>query len=249
MKIKKKITLIAFLICSCIVFNYIFPVKTPNASVDVQSKNIIANNEKKILYLTFDDGPSTVVTNKILDILKEENIKATFFVVGNKIQGREDILKRIHAEGHTIGLHTYTHKYRQIYSSENTFLEEMNKTSEEIKKVINIEPTAIRFPSGSKKHLSPGLLEKLHEHNYKIYDWNLCLSDGIDYNTPATKLYKEATGKCINPNRIFLLAHCDQPNKNTCDALPNIIKYYKNLGYEFEAITNDTPEYHFRVSK
>lgn len=225
------------------------PVKVPNVSVDAQSKNIIANKEKKILYLTFDDGPSIVVTNKILDILKEENIKATFFVVGNKIEGREDILKRINAEGHTIGLHTYTHKYRQIYSSENIFIEEMDKTSEEIKKVINIEPKAIRFPSGSKKHLSPCLLEKLHEHNYKIYDWNLCLSDGIDYNTSATKLYKEATGKCINPNRIFLLAHCDQPNKNTCDALPNIIKYYKDLGYEFQAITNDTPEYYFRVSK
>ena len=125
----------------------------------------------------------------------------------------------------------------------------MDKTAEEVKRVINIKPTAIRFPAGSKKHLSYSLLEKLHDHNYKIYDWNLSLSDGIDYNTPATKLYQEATTKCINPNRIFLLAHCDQPNKNTCDALPNIIKHYKDLGYEFQAISNDTPEYHFRVSK
>jgi Predicted xylanase/chitin deacetylase len=243
------LTLITFLIFSYILVNYIFPIKDSNLSIDTQSKTITENSEKKIIYLTFDDGPSAVITNKILDILKEQNIKATFFVVGNKIQGREDILKRIYTEGHTIGLHTYTHKYRQIYSSEDVFIEEMNKTSEEIKKVINIEPTAIRFPSGSKKHLTSSLLEKLHEHNYKIYDWNLCLSDGIDYNTPATKLYKEATAKCINPNKIFLLAHCDQPNKNTCDALPNIIKHYKDLGYEFQSITNDTPEYHFRVSK
>lgn len=249
MKNKKILTLIALLICSYILVNYIFPLKDPNSSINTQSKTITENNEKKIMYLTFDDGPSTVVTNKILDILKEQNIKATFFVVGNKIEGREDILKRIYTEGHIIGLHTYTHKYRQIYSSENAFIEEMDKTSEEIKKVINIEPKAIRFPSGSKKHLSSTLLEKLHEHNYKIYDWNLTLSDGIDYNTPAAKLYEEATGKCINPNKIFLLAHCDQPNKNTCDALPSIIKYYKDSGYEFQSITNDTPEYHFRVSK
>jgi Predicted xylanase/chitin deacetylase len=249
LKTKKNLVLIAFLICSYILINYVFPVKSSNLSIDTQLKNITVNNEKKIIYLTFDDGPSTVVTNKILDTLKEENIKATFFVVGSKIQGREDILKRIHAEGHTIGLHTYTHKYRQIYSSETAFIEEMGKTSEEIKKVIDIEATAIRFPSGSKKHLSVSLLEKLHEHNYKIYDWNLSLSDGIDYNTPSAKLYREATAKCINPNRIFLLAHCDQPNKNTCDALPSIIKYYKDLGYEFKPITNDTSEYHFRVSK
>jgi len=249
LKIKKKLTLIVFLICSYIIVNHLSLYKTSNLSIDTESKNIIVNNEKHVLYLTFDDGPSTVVTNKILDILKSENIKATFFIVGNKIEGKEDVLKRIYAEGHTIGLHTYTHKYRQIYSSEDAFIEEMNKTSKEIKRVINIEPKAIRFPSGSKKHLTPSLLEKLHNHNYKVYDWNLCLSDGIDYNTPAGKLYKEGTTKCINPNRIFLLAHCDQPNKNTCDALPNIIKYYKDLGYEFQSITNDTPEYHFRVSK
>jgi peptidoglycan/xylan/chitin deacetylase (PgdA/CDA1 family) len=249
LKTKKKLVLIVFLICSYIALNHLSAYKASNISTAIESKNIVVNNKKPIVYLTFDDGPSTIVTNKILDILKAENIKATFFIVGNKIEGREDVLKRIYAEGHTIGLHTYSHKYKQIYSSENAFIEEMNKTSEEIKKIINIEPKAIRFPSGSKKHLTPSLLEELHNHSYKIYDWNLSLSDGIDYNTSPVKLYKEATSKCVNPNIIFLLAHCDQPNKNTCDALPNIIKYYKDLGYEFQPINNDTPEYHFRVSK
>lgn len=250
MKYKNKplLILIIFLITSC-VFNCISTPKNLYSSIPTQSNSLSINTDKKLVYLTFDDGPSNIVTNKILDILKEQNIKATFFVVGSKIEGREEILKRIYNEGHTIGLHTYTHKYRKIYSSEDTFIEEMDKTAEEVKRVLNIEPRAIRFPSGSKKHLSYSLLEKLHERNYTIYDWNLSLSDGIDYNTPANKLYEEATAKCINPNRIFLLAHCDQPNRNTCDALPNIIKHYKDLGYEFEAIKNDTPEYHFRVSK
>lgn len=249
MRTKKKLALIIFLICSYIIVNHLSLYKTSNKAIGAEVKNIISNTEKRLVYLTFDDGPSTLVTNKILDILKEENIKATFFIVGNKIEGREDIIKRIYAEGHTIGLHTYTHKYRQIYSSEDAFIDEMVKTSEEVKKIINIQPHAIRFPSGSKKHLTSSLLEKLHSHNYKIYDWNLSLSDGIDYNTSSSKLYKEGTTKCINPNKIFLLAHCDQPNKNTCDALPNIIKYYKDLGYEFQPITDDTPEYYFRVSK
>ncbi len=215
----------------------------------VTSVNAASTENSKVIYLTFDDGPSTVVTNKILDILKEEKVKATFFVVGYKINGREQTLKRIHEEGHSIGLHTYTHKYRQIYANDKAFIDEMDKTASEVEKVIGFSPVVIRFPAGSKKHLSKDLLEKLHSKNYKIYDWNLSLSDGIDYNTPPDKLFREATQKCINPDKIFLLAHCDQPNKTTCEALPKIIKYYKSKGYEFKVITADTPEYHFRVSR
>lgn len=229
--------------------NYILPTVDASSCLD-KNINIKKNTAaEKTIYLTFDDGPSTVVTNKILDILKEENVKSTFFVVGYKISGREDILKRIYGEGHSIGLHTFTHKYRQIYANDASFIDEMDKTASEVEKIIHFSPTVIRFPSGSKKHLSKELLEKLHAKNYKIYDWNLSLSDGLDYNTPADKLFKEATQKCINPNKIFLLAHCDQPNKTTCAALPKIIKYYKDLGYQFKAITTDTPEYHFRVAK
>lgn len=216
----------------------------------VYTKANAASTEKtKVIYLTFDDGPSTIVSNKILDILKEEKVKATFFVVGYKINGREQVIKRMYDEGHSIGLHTYTHKYRQIYSTDKAFIEEMDKTASEVEKIVGFSPVVIRFPSGSKKHLSKDLLEKLHAKDYKIYDWNLSLSDGIDYNTSPDKLYREATQKCINPDKIFLLAHCDQPNKTTCEALPKIIKYYKNMGYEFRIITKDTPEYYFRVSK
>jgi peptidoglycan/xylan/chitin deacetylase (PgdA/CDA1 family) len=213
------------------------------------SVSAASTENTKVIYLTFDDGPSTVVTNKILYILKEEKVKATFFVVGYKINGREQTLKRMHEEGHSIGLHTYTHKYRQIYANDKAFIDEMDKTASEVEKVIGFSPVVIRFPAGSKKHLSKDLLEKLHSKNYKIYDWNLSLSDGIDYNTSPDKLFREATQKCINPDKIFLLAHCDQPNKTTCEALPKIIKYYKSKGYEFKVITADTPEYHFRVSR
>ncbi|WP_313885211.1 polysaccharide deacetylase family protein [Clostridium sp. DJ247] len=205
--------------------------------------------ENKVIYLTFDDGPSTNVTSKILDTLKTQDVKATFFVVGYKIDGREDLLRRIHNEGHSIGLHTYTHKYKEIYSSDEAFINEMDKTADKIKSVIGIDCNIIRFPSGSKKHLTTSMLEKLHEKNYKIFDWNLSLSDGLDCHTSPDKLLKEATQKCVCPNKIFLLLHCDQPNKTTCEALEGIICHYKKLGYDFKCITNSTPEYHFRVSK
>ena len=245
---KNKFTLftVVFLLTIFTFINFPFPVSSCS---DKNIDTVVSAENCKIIYLTFDDGPSIVVNNKILDILKNENVKATFFVVGYKINGKEQTLKRIYSEGHSIGLHTYTHKYRQIYANDNTFIDEMDKTAFEVEKVVGFSPVVIRFPSGSKKHLSKNLLEKLHAKNYKIYDWNLSLSDGLDYNTSPDKLFKEATQKCINPSKIFLLAHCDQPNKTTCEALPKIIKYYKDLGYEFKTITTDTPEYHFRVAK
>ncbi|MCI1944829.1 polysaccharide deacetylase family protein [Clostridium luticellarii] len=205
--------------------------------------------ESRIIYLTFDDGPSSEVTNKILDVLKDKNVKATFFVIGSKVEGREKILKRIYREGHSIGLHTYTHKYNKIYSDDDSFLSEMDKTGEKVESILNFRPKIIRFPTGSKGHLDKVLLDKLHSSGYKVYDWNLCLSDGIDYKTPVDKLYREGTKKCINPNKIFLLAHCDSQNKNTCRVLAEIIDHYTNLGYEFKPISENTPEYHFRVTK
>lgn len=243
-KKKKSLLIIRCLLTIFIMFTYIIQMHSW-----AFAKGSSSTEGNKIIYLTFDDGPSNNVTNKMLDILKEQNVKATFFVVGCKISGREDILKRMYQEGHSIGLHTYTHVYKQIYANEEAFMEEMNKTAIEIKNVVGIDSKIIRFPSGSKNHLTKSLLQKLHDKNYRIYDWNLCASDGIDYNTPRNKLYEESTKKCINPNKVFLLMHCDTNNKNTYEVLEKVIKYYKDLGYEFKTITPSTPEYYFRIKK
>ncbi|MCH3963095.1 MAG: polysaccharide deacetylase [Clostridium sp.] len=204
---------------------------------------------QNLIYLTFDDGPSDDVTNEILDILKSQNVKATFFVIGYKLDGRETILKRMKNEGHSIGLHTFTHDYAKIYKNSDSFINEMNESAKSIKNILGFSPRIIRFPSGSKGHMDEDLFNKLHCLGYKIFDWNICLSDGLDHNTPVNKLYNQGTEKCINPNRVFLLAHCSGNNQNTCNALPKIIEHYKSLGYKFMPITENTPEYHFRVSK
>jgi peptidoglycan/xylan/chitin deacetylase (PgdA/CDA1 family) len=207
-------------------------------------------DNEKVIYLTFDDGPSYVITSRVLDTLKEKEVKATFFVVGNKIEGREDILKRINEEGHALGLHTYSHKYKQIYSSVDKFIEEMDSTAKEVDRVLGFTPKAIRFPGGSKPFLNFDLLEKLHEREYKIYDWNASLSDGLNYNISTDRLVKEAHKVVGGDNsKVFLLLHCDQTNKATAKALPIIIDYYKNLGYQFKIINEDTPEYYFRFKK
>lgn len=207
-----------------------------------------ANNNNKIIYLTFDDGPSSVITNEILDILKEQHVKATFFIIGSNIEGKESVLKRMYNEGHSIGLHSYSHKYNQIYSSEDIFIKEMIQTSEKIKKIIGINPNIIRFPYGSNPHLNSNFLKKLHAYNFKIYDWNASICDGIKPNTSPEELTREAIVRGNGIPYVVFLMHCNNTNINTCKALPRIIQHYKKLGYEFKVITSNTPEFYWHPS-
>lgn len=208
-----------------------------------------AVKEKKIIYLTFDDGPSNDVTNKVLDILKENNVKATFFLIGNQIDDCKDVILRIHSEGHSMGLHTYTHKFKRIYSNKNAFIKEMLKCNDKIIEVTGVSSNIIRFPGGSQKHLTTSFVEKLHSYNFKIYDWNMETVDGLRPKASPDRLYREATKGSEELSNIILLLHCDYTHKNTCRALPRIIKYYKAKGYEFKAITDDTPELYFPITK
>lgn len=212
-------------------------------------KSTFISYNNKIIYLTFDDGPSSVITNDILNVLKEQQVKATFFVIGNRIKGSEEIIKRMYQEGHSIGLHTYSHQYKQIYASEDAFIREMMKTSEEIKKVLGIQPNIIRFPYGSNSHLNDAFLKKLHDHHFKIYDWNASISDGVKPNTSPEGFAREAITTGNGISYVVFLMHSNNSNKNTCKALPQIIQHYKKLGYEFRAITNDTPEFYWHPSK
>lgn len=218
------------------------PIKDLNISI----KNV--DQEKKAIYLTFDDGPS-IITDRVLDILKENDVKATFFIIGNQIKGFENVLKRIHDDGHSIGLHTYTHKFKRIYSSRDTFIKEMLECRNEINKLTGASPNIIRFPGGSRGRLTHSFLTKLHSYNFKIYDWNMVTSDGINSNTSPNRLYRDATECNEKLFPIILLLHCDYMHKNSCKALPNIIKYYKEKGYEFKIISEDTPELYFPVKK
>jgi len=203
----------------------------------------------KLAYLTFDDGPTYIVTNALLDVLKKENVKATFFVVGKEIEGKESILKRIYDEGHSIGLHTYSHNFKKIYRSTEAFIDEMTKTSDKIEEVTGCAPKIIRFPGGSSKRLNAFTLDELHKNNFKIYDWNVNVCDGINPNLSVSQLIENSQIIKGNKNVAIILMHCNFNNKNTIKALPGIIKYYLDLGYEFKAITEETPEYYYRFRK
>lgn len=241
-KFKGKLCLILFTIIITL-FN------VQNSSALTYVDNISIDKDKKIVYLTFDDGPSPIITDKLLDVLKKYDVKATFFVVGKEIPGREKILSRIYEEGHSIGLHTYSHNIKKVYSSEDNFIKEMNMARDKVAEVTGYKSNIIRFPGGSSRRMTKHMLEELHENNFKVYDWNVNLEDGVKPTLPVNTFINNAKKYSENYNRLIILMHCNYNNINTVKALPGIIEYYKSLDYRFEPITDNTKEYYYRLKK
>ncbi|WP_271811556.1 polysaccharide deacetylase family protein [Clostridium beijerinckii] len=203
-------------------------------------------DEKKIIYLTFDDGPAGKVTTNVLDILKQESVPATFFLIGSQIKGQEDLVKRMYDEGHALGLHSMSHNRNNLYHSNEEFLKEMLDTQQMVNSIVGIKPTILRFPFGCNNNcykISQSMVDLLHQNSLKIYDWNTDSGDGAHPNaSPSTFIKNSKSDK----ERVVLLMHCAYMSKNSTKALPSIIKYYKDNGYEFKVIDENTPEeYHF----
>lgn len=204
------------------------------------------NKNEKVVYLTIDDGPSPAITLKMLDILKKYNVKATFFIIGDLIPGNEAILKRIIDDGHAIGLHSYTHDIKSIYVTEDSLINEMIKTSDELTRVLGIKTNIIRFPGGSTGHLNKAFLNRLHELQYKIYDWNISGGDGMYPKNRPDQIFSNATDSEQLTSKAILLMHTKSNNQTSCEALPMIIDFYIKNGYVFKPISQSTPEYYFK---
>lgn len=210
-----------------------------------------AENDEKVVYLTFDDGPTPKVTDAILDVLKSHDVKATFFIVGKEIKGRETILRRIYEEGHGIGLHTYSHNFKIIYKNPESFIMEMEKTECTINEVLGtqLDIPVIRFPGGSAGRLNKNFYNLLCAKGYLIFDWNVDLQDGVKGQLSPSEFLANAK-KCSDKSvRRIILAHCNSNNKNTCEALDGIITYYKSEGYTFKAIDSTTKPYFYKFKK
>ena len=190
----------------------------------------------KVVFLTFDDGPSTNVTPKILDILDEYNVKATFFVTGINANAHNDLIKEIYDNGHVIANHSYSHNYSKIYSSTTALINEIEETYNTIKKVIPDYDTKIfRFPGGSYgKDDSFKLAVK--EDKYVYYDWNALNGDAEGYLISKDKLIARAKETIKNQASVIILMHDANVKTTTVDALPDIIEYLINSGYEFKTL-------------
>lgn len=199
-------------------------------------------NQEKVVYLTFDDGPSGKLMKQLLDILKENNVHATFFLIGKLVQQEKVNVKRLADEGHSLGLHTYSHERNKIYRSEESFIKEMLDTQQVIYEVTGVKTNILRFPFGCNSHayrLSTSMVNELHAHNFKIYDWNVDSTDGMN---PYMESYKIAQRAKSTKNPAIVLMHCGYVNKNSIKAIQEVIDYYKKNGYTFKTIDENTPE-------
>ena len=208
-----------------------------------------SDDNKKIVYLTFDDGPSKN-TELILNILKENDVHATFFIISPYIEPHIKFVQRAYEEGNAIGNHTADHEFEHIYTSEDAFFKSFNKQQEFIKDTTGSCCTIFRFPGGSHntlvrnargKDFTANITKKLNEQGISVYDWNVDSGDAKGNNIPASVLInnvsknlKDKDGNYKNP-AIILMHDCMTKN-TTVEALPGIIKLLKDEGYTFEIL-------------
>ena len=204
------------------------------------TRKVIVSNG--VIYLTFDDGPNSGTTNVILDILKEEGVKATFFVTNS---GPDELIKREFDEGHTVALHTASHNYAIVYASVESYFNDLNQVSERVKRITGQESKIIRFPGGASntvsRRYSNGIMTRLTQEvlnrGYKYYDWNISSGDAGS-TTQASGVYSNVVNSLRHDRVNMVLMHDIKPY--TRDAIRDIIRYGKNNGYRFEKITMDT---------
>ena len=259
--VHKKLILVLLIVISIIIllsFSTFYIYTAVATAVSPQSQVIsddlkneishLVNGSEKIAYLTFDDGPNPSVTPKVLDILKQENVKTTFFVIGKHVCSYPEIVKRAYEEGHYIANHGYSHNNDILYKSKDSFIDEIRKTDLAIGKAIGIENYCshiFRFPNGfmapAYKTAKKKSAEYLSEIDYTYVDWNSLNNDSMKKYS-STQLLANLKQSIKNRNTLVVLMHDTKDVSDSSTALKESIEYLKSLGYTFENF------YHF-ISK
>ncbi|MGF7059202.1 polysaccharide deacetylase family protein [Brassicibacter mesophilus] len=231
-----------------------------NNTVPVQEKFYLINTlnkenmwANKTVYLTFDDGPSEI-TEQVLDILKENNIKATFFVVGNKTETGKSLLKRIDNEGHSIGNHTYSHDYKYIYKHVDNFFNDLYKNDKMIYEATGKHTKIIRFPGGSNnsstktengKEVMNKIMDRLVDEGYVYFDWNASSGDASPQPATVDQIVNNVLTWVGKNNNAIVLFHDTRTKVNTLKALPIIVKKLKFLGCKFDTLSENSYQVSF----
>ncbi|WP_054026485.1 polysaccharide deacetylase family protein [Bacillus sp. FJAT-28004] len=210
----------------------------------VQADSLVSN--QKLLYLTFDDGPSKN-TDQVLDILKREGITATFFVLGEQVLKQPELVKRIVKEGHAIGNHTFDHKYKRLYGSFAEFADQVMKTDEAIYRTTGVRTTLVRAPGGTYSNFDQGYFDAMKAAGYQVHDWNVDSGDSKRQGVPASEILTTIKGSKI-ASKLNVLLHDSAGHAESVKALPSIIKYYKEKGYTFAKLTDQVEPIQFKVA-
>lgn len=192
---------------------------------------------EKIAYLTFDDGPYPETTPRILKILQDEGVKATFFVLGKQVERYPDLLQEEYAQGQGIGNHSYSHVYSSVYRNPEAFLAEIKQTEEVIFKTIGVRPQIVRAPGGTQGNFHVNYYNALDAADYLVYDWNVSCGDAAAPLVPADRLIRNIETQVPGKSRVIILMHDSGVKATTVAALPQIVQYLKQQGYSFGVIT------------
>lgn len=204
-----------------------------------------SNNEDKMVFLTFDDGPSTTNTPGVLDILNKHNVKGTFFIKGNSLEkeGADKILKRTFDEGHSIAHHSYSHDYSYLYPNRtlniDNFANEIAKTDKAIKNVLGekFSSNVLRCPGGhmSWKNMDP-LDKHLEEKDMVSIDWNALNADAEGKKKNSEELFEYTKKTSENKDIVVLLMHDTYGKEETVKSLDQIITHFKDNEYSFKIL-------------
>lgn len=211
--------------------------------------------ESKYAYLTFDDGPSQN-TIKILDFLKANNIKATFFVIEREKQG--EIYRRIVEEGHTIAIHSSSHDYATIYQSVEKFMSDIENLASFIEKETGTRPEIMRFPGGSNNTVSrryggadvmDQIIPAINEAGYMYFDWNVDSMDAAKVHQDKNIIVQSVIEGAKNKHEAIILMHDASAKTTTVEALPEIVQGLRNQGFSFRPLTAETSPIQFKEIK
>lgn len=217
-------------------------IENPFTEEQMQAIENIYDSEEKRVFLTFDDGPTQAVTPFVLDLLKQENIKATFFVLGNRAKINPELIRREYEEGHYIANHGYTHKYSQIYRNKQTVLDEYNYTESCIQEALgnpNYHSKVFRFPGGSQggyyKAIKADAKQFLRQNGIVSLDWNALSRDAEGARTKEAIL-QSIIETVADKKSVVILMHDSSDKILTYETLPDVIKYLRDNGYEFKTL-------------
>ena len=226
---------------------------------DYSLPQIVRTGPKIFIYLTFDDGPSTKSTPKILKILAQHGIKATFFMTGGAAQKNKAVARTVYQRGHTIANHSYSHNYQKLYASPAAFMNDIARSERAIQQVIGTKPSkVIRFPGGSTMGIlqrNPGTLAgikaRVAKGGYQYFDWNVSLADSR-MKAPKKNALSNYAIRQIKSNvkagkqHMVVLAHDTNSRPWTPQEIPRVIKYCESQGFYFATLTTKSPACKFR---
>lgn len=230
-----------------------FPSREESITISLPQVNsnpspVLTANKKpqKTVYITFDDGPSDN-TFEVLEILRKQDVKATFFVLGNQAKTHPELINAIWEQGHAIGNHTYNHNYQDLYSGFTEFWRQIKQTEEIVRGITGVRPQVIRAPGGTFNHFDHNYFNLLKQAGYIVTDWTVDSGDSKRKGVPASEILKESTTD-LKSSRVILLLHDGGGHQESVKALPGIIARYKAAGYSFGILDETVEPVQFRVS-